>query len=253
MPNVCETLLRGAPLLTHNEIARRIDHTLLKPEATADQIDRLCDECLEHGFFAACVNPVWVRRCAARLSGAGGRSGHGAGPGPLICSVAGFPLGASLPAVKADEARRAVGEGAREVDMVVHLGALIAGDRAAVASDITGIVDAVKRADERNVVKVILETAALTTEQIVLGCRCVAEGQADFVKTSTGFHPAGGAQVEHVALLRRHAAPLRVKAAGGIRDLPTALAMLEAGADRLGMSASVAVLGALERSAPAHT
>ncbi len=200
------------------------------------QIDRLCDECREFGFAAACVNPVWVQRCAERL----------AGSATAVCSVAGFPLGASLSTTKADEARRAVEGGAREVDMVVNLGALTAGDRRAVAGDIEAVVAATKRTDADATVKVILETRALTNEQIILGCRCVAEAQADYVKTSTGFHPAGGATVEDVALLHKHAAPLKVKAAGGIRDLRTALAMLEAGACRLGMSASVAVLREFE-------
>jgi len=214
------------------ELARLIDHTLLKPETSAAQIDRLCDECRQYAFYAACVNPVWVERCVRRL--AGSRS--------IVASVAGFPLGASLPATKADEARRAVEQGAAEVDMVANIGALVAGDRDSVVRDIEAVVAAVVRANSRALVKVILETAALTEPQIILGCRCAAEAQADFVKTSTGFHPAGGATVEHVTLLKRHAGPLKVKAAGGIRDLQTALALLEAGADRLGLSAGVKVV-----------
>jgi deoxyribose-phosphate aldolase len=215
--------------------ARLVDHTVLKPETTAGQIDRLCDECREYNFYAACVNPVWVERCVSRL----------AGTNTCVASVAGFPLGASLPATKADEARRAVEQGAREVDMVVNVGALLAGDRNAVVRDIAAVVSAVERANEAALVKVILETRTLTDEQIVLGCRCAIDAGARFVKTSTGFHPAGGATVEHVTLLRDHAAPLKVKAAGGIRDLKTALALIEAGADRLGMSASVAVVSEL--------
>lgn len=217
------------------DFAGKIDHTILKPEATASQIDQLCDEAVEHGFAAICVNPVWTRRCVQRLSRAIGRK-------PAVCTVSGFPLGASLPEIKAEEARRAIEQGAIEVDMVVQLGELIAGERAAVVADIAAVVEACKRANARSIVKVILETRALTDEQIILGCRCVAEAQADYVKTSTGFHPNGGATVEHVALLRKHAAPLKVKAAGGIRDLAAALKMLAAGADRLGMSASVAVM-----------
>lgn len=235
--------------MTARELARRIDHTLLKPEATAGQIDRLCDECLEYGFHAVCVSPVWVERCVQRLgvepSGQRREANAARSDAPVVCSVAGFPLGTSLTQTKADEARRACEQGASEIDMVVNLGALIGGDRRAIVADIAAVVDAVKRVHPRNLVKVILETAALNHDQIVLGCRCTAEAQADFVKTSTGFHPAGGANVEHVSLLRRHAAPIRVKAAGGIRDLRTALAMIEAGADRLGMSASVSVVGTL--------
>jgi len=217
---------------TQAELARFIDHTLLKPEATAAQVDRLCDEALRYGFCAVCVNPVWVRRCVQRLAGSGVR----------VASVAGFPLGASRTAVKAQEARTAIQDGAIEVDMVVNLAALISGDRTEAVRDIAAVVEAVKQASPDALVKVILETAALSEQEIILGCRCAAEARADFVKTSTGFHPAGGATVEHVSLLRKHAGPLMVKAAGGIRDLRTALAMLEAGADRLGMSASVSVV-----------
>jgi deoxyribose-phosphate aldolase len=217
---------------TRTALARLIDHTVLKPEATAGEIDRLCDECRQYGFYAACVNPVWVERCVRRL----------AGSQTVVASVAGFPLGASLPATKADEARRAIEQGAAEVDMVVNLGALVAGDKDTILRDIEAVVAAVVGANKDALVKVILETRALTGEQIILGCRCAAEAQARFVKTSTGFHPSGGATVEHVALLREHGAPLKVKAAGGIRDSRTALAMIEAGASRLGMSASVAVV-----------
>jgi len=217
---------------TRAEFARLVDHTVLKPETTAAQIERLCDECVEHGFCAACVNPVWVPRCVQRLA----RSQT------VVASVAGFPLGASLTATKADEARRAVEQGATEVDMVVNVGALVAGDADTVRRDVEAVVSATVGANSKALVKVILETRALTNEQVVTGCRCAVDAQADFVKTSTGFHPAGGATVEHVALLREHAAPLKVKAAGGIRDLKTALAMIEAGADRLGMSASVQVI-----------
>jgi deoxyribose-phosphate aldolase len=221
---------------TRTELGRLIDHTVLKPETTAEQIDRLCDECLEHDFYAACVNPIWVSRCVQRL--ARGQT--------VVASVAGFPLGASLTATKADEARRAVEQGALEVDMVANIGALVAGDADTVRRDIEAVVSATVGANSKALVKVILETRALTDEQIALGCRCAAEAQADFVKTSTGFHPGGGTTVEHVALLREHAAPLKVKAAGGIRDLKTALAMIEAGADRLGLSAGVQIVEELQ-------
>lgn len=220
---------------TPAELARFIDHTLLKAEATRPQVERLCDECVQHGFFAACVNPVWVALCAKRLGGSR----------TAVASVVGFPLGAALPKTKAFETQLAVGDGAREIDMVVNLGALLDGDGDAVTHDIAAVVEAAKAADAGVLVKVILETRALTDDQIVLGCRCAARAGADFVKTSTGFHPAGGATVEHVALMRRNAGRMKVKASGGIRDLPTALAMIEAGADRLGMSASVAVVEAL--------
>lgn len=226
-----------SPPRTRAELARLIDHTLLRPEAGEAQIDRLCDEALEHGFAAVCINPIWVERCARRIAAAAVRTA------PLVCSVAGFPLGAVCTQTKADEAALAIAHGAREVDMVIHIADAIAGRRDALTRDIATVVHAVRHADPAAHVKVILETRALTDAQIALACECCVAARADFVKTSTGFHTSGGATVEHVALLRKHAPGLRVKAAGGIRDLATALAMIEAGADRLGMSASVAVLG----------
>lgn len=221
------------------ELAARIDHTILKAEATPEAIDRLCDEALEHGFAAVCVNPIWVDRCSRRLrssAAAGGRDVQ-------VATVVGFPLGANLTELKVLEARRAIDDGARELDMVLRVGDLVAGDTGVVRDDIAAVADAVHAASDQHMLKVILETATLTEDQIIAGCRCAAEGQADYVKTSTGFHLAGGASVEAVRLLHRHAAPLKVKASGGIRDRATALAMVEAGASRLGCSASVAIIG----------
>ncbi len=218
--------------MTPRELASRIDHTILKPEAIAVMIDRLCDEAAEYGFAAVCVNPVWVERCVARLSRTGVR----------VAAVAGFPLGASLPAVKAEEARRAAESGAREIDMVVRLGDLVAGDTGPVIEDIAAVVRAARACGPDRLVKVILETAALNEDQIAAGCRCAVQAGADYVKTSTGFHPAGGATVRAVQLLARHAAGLKVKASGGIRDLASAIAMLDAGADRLGCSAGVQIV-----------
>lgn len=218
--------------MTPQELAARIDHTVLKPEAVPGDIDRLCDEALEHGFVAVCVNPLWVRRCHDRLANSNTR----------VCSVIGFPLGASRTLVKVDETRWAIDDGAVEIDMVIRLGDLIAGNTGEVRDDIAAVADAVHAASPDHLLKVILETAALSEAQIIAGCRCIAEAQADFAKTSTGFHPAGGATPETVRLLHKHVAPIKVKAAGGIRDLATATAMLEAGADRLGCSASVKIL-----------
>ncbi len=218
--------------MTRRELASKIDHTVLKPEATPAAIDQLCDEAREHGFIAVCVNPIHVSRCVRRLEGS---DVH-------VASVVGFPLGASLSDIKADETRRAIEDGAVEIDMVIPVGELIAGNTPCVRDDIAAIAEEVKTAWPPCQLKVILETAALTPEQIIAGCRCCVEAGADFVKTSTGFHPAGGATVESVRLLRQHSPGLQVKAAGGIRDLATALAMLEAGADRLGCSASVKIL-----------
>lgn len=214
-------------------IASCIEHTLLRPEATASDVDVLCDEAVSYGFAGVCVFPVYVARAAARLA---------AHATTKVVTVVGFPLGANVTKIKETEARRALDDGAREIDMVIHLGALIAGDRKSVRADIEAVARCAHLARPPALLKVILETAALTDEQIILGCRCAAEGEADFVKTSTGFHPAGGATFKHVKLLHRYAAPIRVKAAGGIRSADQALTMLEAGAARLGTSASVAIM-----------
>lgn len=222
------------------DAAKMIDHTLLAPEATPSQIDVLCDEALRFGFGAVCVNPVHVRRVAARLTGSVDSNRGQARP--AIVSVAGFPLGGNAPDTKAAEARRAIDDGASEVDMVVNLGALIDGDAATVRQDIEAVAHAVHGRAPGRILKVILETAALTEAQLILGCRCAAEGEADFVKTSTGFHAAGGATLEHVRLLRRYASPLGVKASGGIRSAAVLEAMIEAGASRIGTSSGVAIL-----------
>lgn len=235
--------------LTPEELAKKIEQTLLAPEAAPDQIDRLCREALRYGFHAVCVNPVHVRRAVERI--ARDRSASPAGCVPIVVSVAGFPLGASRPDTKADEAQRALDDGAAEIDMVADLGALISGDRKTVRADIETVARVVHRTPAgASFLKVILETGVLTMDQAILGCRCCAEGEADFVKTSTGFHSSGGATVEQVRLLRRHAAPLRVKAAGGIRTAEAACAMIEAGADRIGTSAGVAILDELGRLSP---
>ena len=234
--------------LTAAEIARTIDHTLLKPEANAGQIDALCDEALRFGFAGVCVNPIYVRRVAERLS-----QNHGSDGGahrPAVVSVSGFPLGASTTATKADEARRAIEDGATEIDMVAAIGALIDGDWTAVRTDIETVARVVHQATDGGILKVILETGALTEEQIAEGCRCCIEGEADFVKTSTGFHPCGGATIEQVQLLYRHASPLRVKASGGIRTAATVKAMIEAGAARIGTSAGVSIVEELGHAAP---
>ncbi|MCG3130325.1 MAG: Deoxyribose-phosphate aldolase 1 [Phycisphaerae bacterium] len=218
--------------LTRHQIAATIDHTLLAAQATPEEIDRLCDEAREQGFFAVCLNPVHVARAKRRLSGSQVK----------VATVAGFPLGATRSDLKADEARRAIEDGADEVDMVVALGHLIAGDAAHVRRDIEAVAHAVHGCGSGRLLKVILETSALLPDQIILGCRCAAEGEADFVKTSTGFHPSGGATVEAVRLLHRHASPLKVKASGGIRDRATLTAMLEAGASRIGTSSGVKIM-----------
>ncbi len=220
--------------MNRRELARLIDHTCLVPDATAARIDALCDEAVEHGM-RVCVAPVWVTRAVRRLRGACG-----------VVSVAGFPLGSSTTAIKVEESRRLVLDGATEVDMVIAIGALKGGDDGAVASEIAAVADVVHAGPGRGL-KVILETALLTTDEIVRGCRIAEGAGADFVKTSTGF-AASGATVEAVTLMRSTVSPaVGVKAAGGIRDYATAMAMIGAGAARIGSSASVNIL----RGAPA--
>lgn len=218
--------------LTRSQLAAMIDHTLLKPEATPEQIDRLCDEAISCGAAAACVNPLYAAQVARRVAGSAVRA----------CSVVGFPLGATPGVNKAEEARRAIGEGAVEIDTVVPLGLVLAGDWDRVQSDLalTQEVCAAGRAG----LKVIFESAALQDEQIIRLCRiCRTLGTA-FVKTSTGFHASGGASEHAVRLMHEHfAGP--VKASGGIRNLASAQAMLAAGATRLGLSATLAILNEL--------
>lgn len=212
------------------ELAKYIDHTILKPDATADEIDRLCREAEQYHFASVCVNPSWVKRAAVNLRGT-------AVP---VCSVIGFPFGATTPEIKAMEARRAIRDGAREVDMVVNIGALKSGDQATVRTDIEKVVDA---AHESGVlVKVILETSLLTDEEKVIGATLAKQAKADFVKTSTGFS-TGGATVYDVALLRETVGPkMGVKASGGIRSRSDVEDMVAAGATRIGASAGVQIV-----------
>ncbi len=231
--------------ITVQQLARKIDHSLLTSEATSEQIDLLCDETITYGFGAVCVNPVYVRRVARRLAEL--TTNRSDAETPVIVSVAGFPLGTSTTDTKADEARRAIDDGATEIDMVVHLGALIENRHAQVRKDIETLAHVVHRRVDGGVLKVILECGALTTQQIILGCRCCAEGEADFVKTSTGMHPSGGATTDIVQLLYRHASPLLIKAAGGIRTAASALEMIVAGAARIGSSSGVAMIEELRR------
>lgn len=207
-------------------IADFIDHTLLKAEATREEIDVLCDEAREHRFAAVCVNPAWVAHCAARVSG----SGVG------VATVIGFPLGASHAETKAQEARLAVRLGATELDMVVAIGHVKSGDWGYVHDDIAGVVHAGSGA----LVKVIIESAALSPVEIIKTCALAREAGAHYVKTSTGFHPAGGASAEAVALMRLVVGDaLGVKASGGVRDCAAALRMISSGATRIGTSSGV--------------
>ena len=212
------------------EVAGLIDHTLLKPDATAKDIDKLCKEAAEFGFATVCVNPTWVAYCHRLLRG----STVG------VCSVVGFPLGATTPDVKHYETRRAIFDGASEIDMVINIGALKSGDLRLVEQDIEAVTGPCRQ--HSVVSKVIIEASLLTDEEKVTASALTKAGGADFVKTSTGFGP-GGATVADVMLMRRVVGDtMGVKAAGGVRDLEQMKAMVAAGASRVGASAGVRIV-----------
>ena len=214
-----------------DQLAKLIDHTLLRPEATSADIQKLCDEARQYSFFSVCVNPTYVRDAKTLLRGA-----------PVkVCCVVGFPLGAQPPEIKVLEARRAIREGAQEIDMVINIGALKSSDDDLVRRDIRGVVEACK--EGRAVSKVILETALLSNEEKVRGCELAMKAGADFVKTSTGFS-SGGATEQDVGLMARTVAPrkLGVKASGGIRTYADVVRMIQAGATRVGCSSSVKIM-----------
>jgi len=252
---VGEVVSAGASRLTSQlgvfpddpDLASMIDHTLLKPDATADQIAQLCYEARKFHFASVCVNPTHVKLCAELLKGTQVK----------VCTVIGFPLGASAPEVKAFEAQTAIKDGATEIDMVINIGAVKAGDLTLVARDIHEVVKVGHGAGA--IVKVIIETALLNEEEKVTACLLSKEAGADFVKTSTGFS-GGGATVEDINLMRRVVGPeMGVKASGGVRDFEDAQNMVNAGATRLGASAGVKIVqGALAsngngKPAPAAT
>jgi deoxyribose-phosphate aldolase len=215
--------------MTASEMAQYIDHTLLKPEATPAAFDQLCEEARQYGFKAVCVNSGWVAYVAEKLEGTG----------IAVCSVVGFPLGAMHSRGKAFEARKALEFGAQELDMVLSVGALKAGDLNAVGEDILAVR---REAKHSTLLKVIIETCLLTNDEKIKACEIAQKAGADFVKTSTGFS-TGGATVEDVALMRKTVGPeMGVKASGGIKDFETAAAMIAAGATRIGAGAGVAIL-----------
>lgn len=216
--------------LSKQELAKYIDHTLLKPQARKEDIVKLCEEAKEHGFYSVCVNGMWVPLCQELLQGTTVK----------ISAVCGFPLGAMTSAMKAQEAAQAAKDGASEIDMVLSVGSLLDGDEAMVLEDIRGVVQAV---EGEAIVKVIFETGLLSEEQIALACRWSEQAGAHYVKTSTGFGP-GGATIEHIRLMRASVSDhIGVKASGGVRDTAAALAMIEAGATRLGTSSGTAIVG----------
>lgn len=220
----------GSAAAAASDVAGYIDHTLLKPEATRGEIEKLCSEARMYSFASVCVNPTWVKDCAFALYGS-----------PVkVCTVVGFPLGATLPDVKAYETRRAIFDGATEIDMVINIGSLKSGDNEIVKRDIRGVVEAAH--DSCAIVKVIIETALLTADQKVRACLLAKEAGADFVKTSTGFSK-GGATVADIELMRRTVgSEIGVKAAGGVKDLAAAREMIAAGATRIGASAGVRIV-----------
>ncbi|WP_430487572.1 deoxyribose-phosphate aldolase [Priestia flexa] len=212
-----------------NEITKMIDHTLLKANATEEQITVLAQEAKEYSFASVCVNPTWVKKAAELLRDA---------QEVKVCTVIGFPLGANTPEVKAFETTNAIENGADEVDMVINIGALKDKNYELVERDIKAVVDAAKG---KALVKVIIETCLLTDEEKVKACELSVKAGADFVKTSTGFS-TGGATVEDIALMRKTVGPdLGVKASGGVRGLEDAKAMIEAGATRIGASSGVSI------------
>lgn len=216
--------------MTTPQLASYVDHTLLKPEASREQIATLCAEARQYGFASVCTNPLWTPFVREQL----------AGSDVLTCAVVGFPLGASATEVKAFETATAVAAGADEIDMVIDIAAARAGERDVLVQDIRAVADAVH--ENGAILKVIIETALLSDEQKVLACEAAVEAGADFVKTSTGFN-GGGATVEDIALMRRTVGPdLGVKASGGVRSLEDARAMIGAGATRIGASSGVAIV-----------
>lgn len=213
------------------ELAKMIDHTLLKPDAIREKIVQLAEEARKYGFASVCVNPAWVTQAYEILKDTKVK----------VCTVIGFPLGASTPETKAAETRNAIENGAEEVDMVINIGALKDGEEELVERDIRAVVDAAKG---KALTKVIIETCLLTDEEKVRACEIAARAGADFVKTSTGFS-TGGATVEDVALMRKTVGDkLGVKASGGVRNLEDMMKMIEAGATRIGTSSGVKIMEA---------
>jgi deoxyribose-phosphate aldolase len=223
-------LIMSPSELTPAQLAKTIDHTLLKPEATPSQVEKLCLEAKQNHFAAVCVNSSNVPQCVDLLKGTDVK----------VCSVVGFPLGANLSSVKAFEAEQAIAAGATEIDMVLNIGALKAGNHKLVLDDIKAVVNASHA--QKVIVKVIFETCLLTDEEKVKACQLSKEAGADFVKTSTGFNTAG-ATLEDVALMRKTVGPeMGVKAAGGVRTREDVLAMIKAGATRIGTSGGVKIM-----------
>lgn len=226
--------------LTREELAGMIDHTILAPNAAESDVRRLCKEAREYGFASVCANPVWAPVLAEELKGSSA----------LACVVVGFPFGASATDVKAYEAKTAVAAGAQEVDMVINIAAAIAENRDALVADISAVAQACHDGGAK--LKVIIETSELTDDQKVLACEAAVEADADFVKTSTGYSSAGATAAD-IALMRKTVGSnIGVKASGGIRTREKALEMIEAGANRIGASQGIAIIGAGEEASGSY-
>jgi deoxyribose-phosphate aldolase len=224
--------IEGSKKMATTNVAAMIDHTLLKPEATKQQIETLCQEAREQKFFSVCINPTWVSTAKKLLNGSGVK----------VCTVIGFPLGATTAETKAFETKNAIDNGADEVDMVINIGALKDNDNELVEKDILAVVEAAKG---RALTKVIIETSLLTREEKIRACELSVKAGADYVKTSTGFS-TGGATFDDIALMRQTVGPdIGVKASGGVRSTADAKKMIEAGASRIGASSSVAIINGL--------
>ena len=220
-------------MIAKKRLAKLIDHTLLKPDATEDDITRLCKEAKKYGFWSVCVNPAYVSLATKILRGSNVK----------VCSVVGFPLGANVSEVKAFEAEKAINDGASEIDMVINIGGLKSHDYELVERDIHKVVERAKALRKDTIVKVIIETGLLTEDEKVLACRLVKEAGADFVKTSTGLN-SSGATIHDVKLLRKTVGPnFGVKASGGIKTYRNAIELVKAGANRIGTSSGVAIIG----------
>jgi deoxyribose-phosphate aldolase len=224
------------PATPCSEVARAIDHTLLKAEATREEILRLCDEAQTYGFHAVCVNGRWVSVVADRVHGTSVR----------VAGVVSLPLGADTTRIKAAQAREAIYDGADEIDMVADLAAIIEGDGRYLLHQLQSVRAVCRAMRPPVLLKVIIESAALTREQKVFACQVAQQAGVDFIKTSTGFHSAGGATVEDVRLIRETAPSCRIKAAGGIKTAQQATAFLAAGAERIGTSAGVQIMKELQ-------
>ena len=214
--------------MNKQEVSKMIDHTILKPNASKEDVKKICEESIEHNFCSVCVNPVWVKYVSSLLKGSDVK----------VCSVIGFPLGASTSEIKRDEAKKAVDDGADEIDMVINIGYLKSKEIELFKKDI----ELVREATKGKILKVIIETCLLTDEEKIEACKISKELKADFVKTSTGFS-TGGAKVEDVKLMRSTVgSDMGVKASGGIKNYEDALKMIEAGANRIGTSSGIDII-----------